>query len=525
MPRGPSAVRVRVWVSRRASSKGLRRRAVRRNPLSTTMPGATMTLRCDLIIRDATILDGTGAPRRRGDVAVRGDRIAAVGDLGAWVGDSEVRAGGHALAPGFIDAHTHDDRAVLCGPACMLCKMSQGVTTVVVGNCGISLSPTRMHERPMPPLDLLGDESWWTFGSFAEYAERLARDPAPVNTVALIGHMSLRVEAMGGDTQRAATDREAERMRSRLAESLAAGASGFSTGLYYPPNMMAPTEEVIAVAEALHGAGGLYVTHMRDESDRVLDSIAETLRIGQAVDVPVVISHHKCAQPENFGRSVETLAAIDAAAASQSVAFDVYPYAAGSTVLMPARVREDVPTRITWSVPYPEVQGRWLADIARQWGVTQREAAERLLPAGGIFFQMDEADVRRILAHPLSMIGSDGLPHDAFPHPRLWGTFPRVLGYYVRELSLMSLEMAVHKMTGRTATVFGLVDRGVIREGAYADLVLFDPAMVRDAADFDHPTRPAPGILQTWVNGERAYVWGEGAADARAGRLLTRGRP
>ncbi len=483
-----------------------------------------MTLRCDLIIRDATILDGTGGPRRRGDVAVSGDRIAGVGDLGAWTAEQEVRADGNAIAPGFIDAHTHDDRAVLCGPSCMLCKMSQGVTTVVVGNCGISLSPVRMAARPVPPLDLLGDESWWTFGSFAEYAERLARTPAPVNTVALIGHMSLRVEAMGGDTQRPATDREAEQMRGRLAESLAAGASGFSTGLWYPPNMMAPTEEVIAVAEALRAAGGVYVTHMRDEGGGVLDSIAETLRIGREAGVPVVISHHKCTQPENFGRSGETLAAIDAAAATQDVAFDVYPYAAGSTVLMPSRLRDDVPVRVTWSIPHPEMQGRWLADVAREWNTSQREAAERLLPAGAIYFQMDEADVRRIMAHPLSMIGSDGLPHDAFPHPRLWATFPRVLGHYVRDLALLSLETAIHKMTGRTAAVFGLADRGVIREGAFADLVLFDPATVRDAADFDHPTRPSPGILRTWVNGAPAYAWGEGVRDPHAGRLLTRGR-
>jgi N-acyl-D-amino-acid deacylase len=337
--------------------------------------------------------------------------------------------------------------------------------------------------------------------------------------------MALRVAAMAGATPRAATDREAAHMRDRLAESLAEGASGFSTGLYYPPNMMAPTEEVIAVAEALRGAGGLYVTHMRDESGGVLDSIAETLRIGREAGVPVVISHHKCAQPENFGRSAETLPAIDAGAAAQDVAFDVYPYAAGSTVLMPARVREDVPTRITWSVPHPAQQGRWLADIARDWGIAQRAAAERLLPAGAIYFQMDEADVRRILAHPRSMIGSDGLPHDAFPHPRLWGTFPRVLGHYARELGLFSLETAVHKMTGRTAAVFGLVDRGVIRAGAYADLVLLDAATVRDAADFDHPTRPAEGILRTWVNGACAYAWGEGATAARAGRLLTRNRP
>lgn len=480
--------------------------------------------RHDLIIRAATVFDGTGAPRFTADVAVSGDRIAAVGDLGSDSADREVPAKGKALAPGFIDAHTHDDRAVLCGPECMLCKMSQGVTTVVIGNCGISLSPVRMRQRPVPPLDLLGDESWWTFDSFGAYAERLQRDPSPVNAVALIGHMSLRVEAMQGDTQRAASDKEAEHMRRRLAEALAQGASGFSTGLYYPPNMHAPTDEVIAVAEALRATGGLYVTHMRDEANDVLLSIEETLKIGKSVNAPVVISHHKCSMPENYGRSTQTLPVIDAAAQGQKVDFDVYPYHAGSTVLMPQRLRPDVPVQITWSVPHPDQAGRMLDDIARDWNTTPREAAERLLPAGAIFFQMDEADVRRIMTHRLAMIGSDGLPHDAYPHPRLWGTFPRVLGHYARDLGLFSMEDAVRKMTGHTASVFGLVDRGVIRPGAYADLVLFDPATVRDAASFDAPTRPAEGILQTWINGQSAFVHGQGATTARAGRLVTRNR-
>src|SRR5471030_3050456 len=187
-----------------------------------------------MILRGGTVFDGTGSPRFTADIAVDGDRITAVGDLGSMSSGREVIAAGKAVAPGFIDAHTHDDRAILCGPACMLCKMSQGVTTVVVGNCGISLSPVRMKSRPPPPLDLLGDESFWTFESFAAYAERLARDPAPVNAYALIGHMSLRVGAMNNDTSRPASDKEAEKMRGQLAEALAQGASGFSTGLYYP---------------------------------------------------------------------------------------------------------------------------------------------------------------------------------------------------------------------------------------------------------------------------------------------------
>ena len=478
----------------------------------------------DLIIRDVTVFDGTGKPRFQADIGVTGDRIVAVGDLSASTADREIVATGKAVAPGFIDAHTHDDRAVLCGPECMLCKMSQGVTTVVVGNCGISLSPVRMKSRPVPPLDLLGDESWWTFDSFGEYADRLACDPSPVNTYALIGHMSLRVEAMNGDTQRAATDKESEHMRQRLAAALAEGASGFSTGLYYPPNGMAPTQEVIAVAEALRNAGGIYVTHMRDEANDVMLSIEETLKIGRDTGSPVVISHHKCSMPENFGRSVETLPAIDRAALRQKVDFDVYPYPAGSTVLMPNRLRPDVKVQLTWSVPHPEMAGKMLSDIARGWNTSEKDAAERLLPAGAIYFQMDEDDVQSIMAHRLSMIGSDGLPHDSYPHPRLWGTFPRVLGHYARDLGLFSLETAVRKMTGHTAEVFGMTDRGMIRAGAYADLVLFDPATVKDASTYDAPTKVSEGIVETWVNGRSAYVYGQGATTERAGRLVTRNR-
>ncbi|MDQ2803053.1 MAG: amidohydrolase family protein, partial [Pseudomonadota bacterium] len=178
-----------------------------------------------------------------------------------------------------------------------------------------------------------------------------------------------------------------------------------------------------------------------------------------------------------------------------------------------------------WSVPHPEMAGRMLAEIAAEWGLSQHQAAEALVPAGAIMFQMDEADVQRILAHPASMVGSDGLPHDAFPHPRLWGTFPRVLGHYARDLGLLSLENAVHKMTGRTAAVFGITGRGVLRPGAYADLVLFDPARIADQASFDEPTRPATGVVETWVNGRTTYRPGGTVAFTSAGRLISRNQP
>jgi N-acyl-D-amino-acid deacylase len=485
-----------------------------------------MALRCDLIIRDATILDGTGAPRFTGDVGVTNDRIAAVGDLGSATADREVIATGKALAPGFIDAHTHDDRAVLMGCECLMCKSSQGVTSVVVGNCGVSLAPGKFAKRPPPPLDLVGDESGFAFGSFGEYAEALRKTPAAVNTYALIGHQTLRALTMGDDClTRAAKDSEIARMRQMVAEALAEGASGFSTGLWYKPNMHATTEEVIAVAEPLKAVNGLYCTHMRDEADRVCASIEETAKIGARLGIQVHVSHHKCSMPENYGRSRQTLPLLEAYAQTQDIAFDVYPYPAGSTVLMPDRLRDELRVIVAWSKPHPEMAGKDLKEIARGWNTDIRSAAEKLLPAGAITFQMEEDDVRRIMAHPMSVIGSDGIPHDVHPHPRLWGTFPRVLGYYSRHLGLFDLETAVHKMTGRTAALFGIVDRGVIRPGAYADLVLFDPHTVVDRATFDQPTIPSQGIEEVWTNGVATYVGGKGLTGAAPGRLIRRNRP
>lgn len=482
-----------------------------------------MARECDLIIRNAEIIDGTGAERFTGDLAVSGERIVAVGQLPETRAAREVDAAGLVLAPGFIDAHTHDDRAVLGDGALVLPKMSQGVTSVVVGSCGISVSPVRATGKAIPPLNLLGADYEFCFPSFRAYADELAREKPPVNVLALVGHMSLRVEAMGGDVNRPATAEETAQMRRRLAEALDEGASGLSTGLWYGPSVKAPTEEVLGVAVPLHGHDGLYVTHMRDEADDVLKSIDETTRIGREVDAAVVISHHKCAMPENHGRSRETLPALEAAARRQPLAFDVYPYAASSTVLQPNRLHPQVPVQITWSTPHPEARGRMLDDIAAEWGIDRVTAAERLLPAGGIFFQMDEGDVRRILSHPLAMIGSDGLPHDPLPHPRLWSSFARVLGHYARDEKLFPLETAVHKMTGRTASVFGLKDRGELRPGAFADLVLFDAAKIREVGTFADPCHPAEGIVETWVNGASAYSPVGGIAARHNGRLVTRG--
>jgi len=477
----------------------------------------------DLVIRNALILDGTGAPGRAGDLAIDGGTIARIEDAGTISAErarTAIEAEGMALAPGFIDAHTHDDRAVIDQPE-MTFKISQGVTSVVVGNCGISLSPLTLAGAPPPPLNLLGGRGAFEFPRFKDYAERLASVVPSVNVVPLIGHGSLRALTMADPMQKADSGAVAA-MRRHLAEALEEGATGFSTGLFYPLNAPADMEEVATLAELLPEHGGIYATHMRNEHDGVMSSLAETFATAGRAKVPVVVSHHKCAGRANWGRSAQTLPLIEETARRQPVGLDAYPYTAGSTVLDPRFVQEDIRTLISWCDPYPELAGRDLGELAREWGCTKREAAERINPAGGIYFQMDEADVQRILVFPLTMIGSDGLPHDTRPHPRLWGAFPRVLGHYARDVGLFSLEEAVRKMTSLTAAQFGLADRGILREGFAADLVLFDPARIKDTATFAEPIAAAEGIACVVVNGVVSYR-PEAGVVGRAGRLL-RGR-
>jgi N-acyl-D-amino-acid deacylase len=473
----------------------------------------------DLILSGGRIVDGTGAPARLADVALTGDRVVAIGDLGTVPAKARRDVTGKVVAPGFIDVHTHDDNVLLRAPD-MAMKVSQGVTTVVVGNCGVSLAPLMLDRDPPPPLDLIGDRGEYRFPRFRDYLGALDATPAAVNAACLVGHASLRVGAMDR-LDRAATRDEIRAMAARLDEALDAGAVGMSTGLFYPPARHAPTEEVIELARVVNRYDGLYTTHMRDEGDRVLEALDEAFAIGRAAEVPVVISHHKVVGARNFGRSRETLARIEAARKEQPIAIDVYPYIASSTVLGLEWLEKARRIIVTWSKARPDVKGRDLADIAEEMGLSLAETARALMPAGAVYFSMDEGDVRRILSWPEAMIGSDGLPHDTHPHPRLWGTFPRVLGHYSREMKLFSLEEAVRRMTSLTADRFGLKDRGVLRVGAYADLVVFDPERVIDRATFDHPRSPAVGIELVLVNG--TLVWRDGATTgARPGRSLRR---
>ncbi|MDX1512209.1 MAG: D-aminoacylase [Gammaproteobacteria bacterium] len=473
----------------------------------------------DAIIRNAIVIDGTGKSRFPADIGVENHRISTVGDLSGSSAGVELDAGGKIVAPGFIDVHTHDDCALLTSGD-MTPKVSQGVTTVVAGNCGVSLAPLKVTGWPPQPLDLLGDGSGYRFDQFGGFVEALSDAPPATNAALLVGHITLRLGAMR-DTGRAAGEGEIARMQDGVRDAMAAGAIGFSTGLDYPNAVSSSTEEVVELARVAAEHGGVYASHTRNYFEDVEGALAEAFDIAERAGAPLILSHHQVTGRENFGRSRRTLEMIDEARARIPVALDAYPYDASSKVLDPARCRPGVRVKITWSVPHPEMTGLEIDEVSKRWGMDPVAAAEKLLPAGAVYFQLDEDDVRRILAYPDTMIGSDGLPHDRHPHPRLWGTFPRVLGHYVRDVRLFDLETAIRKMTSIPAEVFGLEDRGVIRTGAFADLVVFDDVSVRDEATYDAPIRPSTGIDLVMVNGVPVWRGGRHTGE-RPGRLLRR---
>jgi N-acyl-D-aspartate/D-glutamate deacylase len=478
-------------------------------------------LSCDVLIRQVSVLDGSGTAAELLDVAICDGKICAIGPALQYQASSVVEGAGLVLAPGFIDVHTHDDISVIRNP-CMLAKLSQGVTTVITGNCGISAAPVQLGRDLPEPMNLLGTPAEFCYPTFASYVTAIRIAKPAVNVSALVGHTALRNNHMDR-LDRVATDAEIERMRAQLCESLGNGALGLSSGLAYLSANAASSEEVIALARPLAAAGGVYTTHMRSESESILDAMQEAFEIGRISRVPVIVSHLKCAGIANWGRGDEVLRALDTARGAQPVGCDCYPYAAGSSTLDLRQVDERVKITITWSTPHPEIAGRSLAEIAQLWKVTQLEAARRLRPAGAIYHSISEDDMRKILAHPATMIGSDGLPNDPRPHPRLWGTFPRVLGHYCRDERLISLPNAVHKMTAMAAQRFGLAGRGLIREGYCADLVLFDAEKIIDKATFSDPMRPSEGIAAVWVNGVLSYTV-EGATGKRAGVFAARGK-
>jgi N-acyl-D-amino-acid deacylase len=529
-----------------------------------------------LLIRGGSVIDGTGAAARRADVAIDGERIAAIGpDLRGEAG-RVIDATGQAVAPGFIDAHSHSDLFYFACPSAES-KIRQGVTTEVVGMCGFSQGPVRPGQEEVVRgwaggivgSDIYLDLRWETF---RQYLDALASVRPAVNVAHLVGHGALRIAAMGFQ-DRPAEAGDLKGMEHLLGEAMDAGAFGFSTGLVYAPSAYSDTRELIALAKSMRARNGLYFSHIRGESAMLLDSIAEALRIGDEGGVGVQVSHVKASGKENWPLIDSALRMLeDAKARGVDVLGDVYPYNAGSTKLdnlMPAwaqdggidKLIERLSDRASrrkiaeeclvdgerWrtggsgevgfdqvfiaSCKRRELEGLSLAQIARQSGIAPVDTLMSLLveqkcTIGMVSFTQSLENVAKVLAHPMLMIGSDSIPlfegdadKPGKPHPRTYGTFPRILGEYARDRRLMPLETAVHKMTGMAAHRLRLTDRGVLREGFAADVTVFDPATVKDESTYADPHRYPTGIPYVIVNGAVAVDAGR-MSEARAGQIL-----
>ena len=498
----------------------------------------------DLLLKNGRIVDGTGSAWFIGDLAIRGDTIAALGPRIDAPAGGVVDLQGRVVAPGFIDIHTHARRGLSQSPTAPN-YVRQGVTTVIEGPDGSS---------PLP---------------VAPFLAQLERLEKSVNIATFLGQGSVRT-AVVGNTNRAATPEEIQKMIALVEQGMKDGAIGLSTGLFYVPGTFTPTEEVIELAKAAGRFGGIHESHQRDDAAKLLDSVRETIAIGEKGGLPTQISHAKVVGVANWGRSVEMLQLVDAARArGVDVTIDQYPYTASSTsiaaALIPAWVleggREQTLARLKESgsrekakggiammirdergggdpknVQFascgfdPSLAGNTLADLTKARGLapTIRNAAEVVMwiveqgGCQGIFHAMSERDLVRILRHPATMIGSDGsvpMFGEANPHPRSYGTFARVLGLYVRDKKVLPLEEAIRKMSAFPAARLGLTDRGVLRTGLKADIAVFDPATVRDTATFAKPHAYAEGFSHVIVNGQVVFENGEMTA-ARPGRVL-----
>ncbi len=533
-----------------------------------------MGMNFDVIFRGATVFDGTGAPPFQADVGLSGERIAAVGDLSATQGQMETEASGLWLTPGFIDAHTHSDAFLLLEPYTPS-KVMQGVTTEIGGQCGGSAAPRlngarlpsdwEAQDYPPRPGKALHGPNWDTVADYRSCFE--AARPA-LNFILFAGHNTLRKGVMG-DAPRAATEAEVSAMVRHLEQALEEGAWGLSTGLVYHPGVHSTPEEVFALAQKCASCGGIYATHMRSEGDALLEAIDEVLNLARATGIRTQISHLKTSGRANWPKLPAALARIEAARAEGlKVHSDRYPYLSAGTdldIILPEwasaggnaailRNLDEATTRVaivaeldrsgrdpaeimiggTWSPETRLCSGKTLADLMEAWGCSFGEAVVRILRAdrsrtGAFFFGMCEENLLEILRQPWVMPGSDAslrapwgpLGRD-WPHPRAYGTHPRFFRTLTQRLGFTP-EAAFARMTGLPAAAFGIARRGVIQEGAFADVVLLDPKTWQDTADYTHPHRFAQGVQAVFVNGSPIVLGGQlNPSATRRGRFLER---
>lgn len=524
----------------------------------------------DILIQNVNMLDGSGAPAYMGNVGVQDGKITLC-DTKAHA-NTLIDGSGLYISPGFIDVHSHGDQVMGQYPT-MLSKVSQGITTQVTGQCGGSAFPVEPAR-----LDLLKDlisigtysypedmVNWTSFARFSAFADQT---PMVINMKTFIGHSTLRVAAMGYAEGKPSA-KEMEHMQSLLREAMEQGAMGLSSGLIYPPGCYGSLEELVALAKVIRPFGGIYATHMRNESDNILDAVKEALEVGRRAQVPVCISHHKVCGRQNWGKSEATLELIHKAIAEgMTVTIDQYPYTASSTHMnivipphyfenggipsmlqalrnpgMRARIRTEMQTPGTYDNFYinaggfqgmfisgcaktPEADGMFVSEYAEKCGKDPFDALFDLLienngHVNGVFHCIGEDDNCRIILDPNACIGTDGTCRtlDEQTHPRSFGAFPRAIRRYVKELRLLPLEAMVHKMTGFAAARMGLASKGRIAEGMDADLVIFDLDKLCDTADYCHSTQLCEGIRYVLVNGEIAYC-DNAVTPARAGRLI-----
>jgi N-acyl-D-aspartate/D-glutamate deacylase len=529
--------------------------------------------RFDLLIRGGTILDGIGAEAVRADIGIRGEAIVAVGDLSQAHAGRVLDATGLRVTPGFIDIHTHSDISVTFDPG-QASALAMGVTTQITGNCGLSLGLAAN-------TDVFTFEKRWlaphgariTWNTFAQHLRLIEDNGVATNYLSLAGHGTLRKRVIGME-ERAPQADEMQAMQRELDTAMDAGVWGLSSGLEYPPSSYATEDELVELSKIVAARGGFYATHLRSEGDTLVESVQEALNISERAGLPLQLSHHKAEGRPNWGKVRTTLDMVEAARArGLDVQLDQYPYTAfmtglaiqtlprhalsGSTEEMVARLRdpvqraailaemraahpdwEDLSAASPWnnvligiSRGRPEIQGRTVASLAQEAGRSPLDyVLDLLIETGGmvaaIHFAIDETDIATVMRYPWTAIGSDGVgthPDGIASadriHPRAYGTFPRVLGRYVRELGILTEAEAIHKMTGLPAARLGLKARGVIAPGHFADLTLYDPKTVGDRATFEAPHQFAAGIHTVLVNGQIAYDNGQ-PTDARAGHVL-----
>ena len=525
----------------------------------------------DLIIRNGRIIDGTGNPWYRGDVAVQDGSITALGVVREDA-PTVIDAQDMCVCPGFIDMHAHPDLTLFYKDV-QDYKLRQGITTEVGGNCGFTAAPLspgtadalkRYTAFITPPTGVN-----WNWRTFAQYLDAVRDSKPPTNLAPLVGQGTVRIAVMGFE-QRSPTPEEIQQMQALVQEAMEAGAFGISTGLVYVPGAYAETDEIIALTQVAARYGGIYATHMRNEGEHLLESIEEALNIGREAGLPVQISHHKATGQSNHGKVAQSLQLLThTRQQGQDVTVDQYPYAAGSTTLqavLPPWAQEggvdEVVRRLTDAQTRETIKQEFLNDSGeirmggdleeilitsvatkanqRVTGLTVKEISdlrnrspvdtvldllvEENCAVGMVVFSMSEDDVRTVMASPHTMFGTDGLFQIGNPHPRVYGTYPRILGKYVREDGLLSLEDAVRKMTSFPAQRLGLVNKGVLRPGGDADIVVFDADTVTDRGTFRDPNHYPLGIEYVLVNGQISVSQGR-FTGVTAGRVLTRGAP